>query len=77
LSFNSREATCTALPPSTAWQHFQAFWNHRWNNEDWMLEYATVDLNAEMRKSGMTISAGNETTFALRPPGKNVVGTKV
>ena len=66
-----------ALPPSTAWQHFQAFWNHRWNNEDWMLEYATVDLNAEMRKSGMTISAGNETTFALRPPGKNVVGTKV
>jgi len=46
----------TARPsPRTAWEHFQAFWNHRWNNEDWMLEYARFDMEGSMKKSGLKV----------------------
>ena len=45
-------------PPKTGWEQFSAFWTHRWNNEDWMLEYAALDFEGEMKKSGMKVGRG-------------------
>ena len=72
----------TAAPaPRTAWQHFQAFWNHRWNNEDWMLEYARFDMEGSMKKSGLKVlrnGNGRGAGGATQPmsAGGNMYGVK-
>ncbi len=64
-------------PPRTAWEHFQAFWNHRWNNEDWMLEYASLDFEGAMKTSGLKISRnGSGSGPAGRGENGNISGTK-
>ena len=64
-------------PPRTAWEHFQAFWNHRWNNEDWMLEYAALDFEGSMKSSGFKISRnGAGAGPAARGEKGNIIGTK-
>jgi ubiquinone/menaquinone biosynthesis C-methylase UbiE len=42
---------------------YQRWWDHRWNNEVWSLEYHALDFNAEIAKRGFTLN--KETKPAL------------
>jgi SAM-dependent methyltransferase len=62
--------------PRTAWEQFAAFWNHRWNIEDWMLEYAALDFNGELARNGLEV-ARNKGGGMYGPDGTgNVMGIK-
>jgi ubiquinone/menaquinone biosynthesis C-methylase UbiE len=62
-------------PPSTAMEQWTAFWNHRWNHEDWMMEYAALDFAGEMTNAGMKVQRG--TVNAGLRPGPNILGVKI
>lgn len=60
-------------PRATAYGTFSQWVDHRWNNEVWRLEYATVDFPGEMRKVGFDV---NEKGPAASRRRSNVIGTK-
>jgi hypothetical protein len=33
------------------------WWDHRWNNEVWSLDYHAMDFSAEIAKAGFTMPA--------------------
>ena len=43
-------------PPTTAFDKLYYWWHHRWNQEVWYEEYASVDMAAEMRKVGFEVT---------------------
>ena len=65
----------TGVPaPKAAYAKFRSWWDHRWNNEVWRLDYAGLDFSGAMRKAQMTV---NEKGPPSRPGASgNVLGTK-
>jgi predicted O-methyltransferase YrrM len=63
-------------PPKTAYQQWGAFWNHRWNHEDWMMEYAALDFAGEMTKAGMKVQRGT-VPAGLSNSSPNIMGVKI
>jgi ubiquinone/menaquinone biosynthesis C-methylase UbiE len=47
---------------ATAFRRYGEWKDHRWNNERWRLEHATVDFDAEMRKVGFTVEDRSDKT---------------
>lgn len=56
-----------------AYGNFTRWRDHRWNEEVWRLEYATVDFNGEMRKTGFEVVDEGPPAWRSR---YNVLGTK-
>lgn len=56
-----------------AYGNFTRWRDHRWNEEVWRLEYASVDFNGEMRKTGFEVVDEGPPAWRSR---YNVLGTK-
>jgi ubiquinone/menaquinone biosynthesis C-methylase UbiE len=53
---------------------FAEWWNHRWNNERWLLEYRDLDLAGAMRSAGFVVDENGPA--ARRDLQHNLVGYK-
>ncbi|MCB2107314.1 MAG: class I SAM-dependent methyltransferase [Rhodobacteraceae bacterium] len=62
-----------APAPKDAYGLYRQWWDHRWNNEVWRLEYANLDFFGAMREAGFEV---NEKGPAAGRARYNVVGTK-
>lgn len=56
-----------------AYGNYTRWRDHRWNEEVWRLEYASVDFNGEMRKTGFDVVDEGPPAWRSR---YNVLGTK-
>ncbi|MBM3513632.1 MAG: class I SAM-dependent methyltransferase [Alphaproteobacteria bacterium] len=60
--------------PKTAYGMYRQWWDHRWNNEVYRLDYAALDFAGAMKKAGFIV---NENGPAPGGRGKrNIMGTK-
>jgi ubiquinone/menaquinone biosynthesis C-methylase UbiE len=60
-------------PPKAAYAKFRSWWDHRWNNEVWRLEYTALDFADALRKADLAVGMGPPS----REGGKaNILGTK-
>jgi ubiquinone/menaquinone biosynthesis C-methylase UbiE len=48
-------------PKTSPIYSYMTWWDHRWNNERWRVEYASVDMDSELRKAGFTVQDNSET----------------
>jgi ubiquinone/menaquinone biosynthesis C-methylase UbiE len=55
LDFNYSKPKTSPVYSYTTW------WDHRWNNERWRVEYASVDMDAALQKAGFTVQDNSET----------------
>lgn len=60
-------------PPKTAYNAYQTWKDHRWNNEVWRIEYEEMDYFGHMEKVGFSVNRQGPGTWAHRT---NVVATK-
>jgi len=60
-------------PPSRPIGRFTSWWDHRWNNEVWRMEYTNLDFNGAMKANNLKIGDGPSSGRAERA---NVMATK-
>jgi ubiquinone/menaquinone biosynthesis C-methylase UbiE len=63
-----------AAPPQDPFSRFLEWWNYRWNNERWLMEYRELDLAHVMRKVGFHVDESGPP--ARRGLDRNLVGQK-
>ena len=51
---------------------FRTWWDHRWNNERWRMEYAALDFPGEIKGAGFDV----EVARSANPGFGNITGTK-
>jgi ubiquinone/menaquinone biosynthesis C-methylase UbiE len=61
-------------PPARPLARYTSWWDHRWNNEVWRMEYAALDFAGAMRQARFTVKDGPPAELGR---GKtNVMGVK-
>ena len=66
----------TGTPASkTAYSQYRQWWDHRWNNEVWRMEYTNLDFASAMRKAGFIVDENGPPAGPGRGK-KNIMGTK-
>jgi ubiquinone/menaquinone biosynthesis C-methylase UbiE len=63
-------------PPKTAYGQYRQWWDHRWNNEVWRLEYANLDFATAMRKAGYIVDENGPPAGRGGRANRNILGTK-
>lgn len=66
-------ATGRQRMPMTASAAFSVWWDHRWNNEVWSLDYRDTDYAATMRQAGFVV---DDTIKSARRGHGGLLGTK-
>jgi ubiquinone/menaquinone biosynthesis C-methylase UbiE len=69
----------TGAPPlKTAYAKFHAWWDHRWNDEVWRIEYAELDFKKVIRDAGLDLSFDSSPPpmTGAGPSKGNMMGTK-
>ena len=47
--------------PKAAYGRFRSWWDHRWNNEVWRLDYANLDFAEVIRNANLDLTMGPAT----------------
>jgi SAM-dependent methyltransferase len=50
-----------STPKTSPVYSYMTWWDHRWNNERWRVEYASVDMDSALGKAGFTVQDTSET----------------
>ncbi|MDX2224162.1 MAG: class I SAM-dependent methyltransferase [Rhodospirillaceae bacterium] len=61
--------------PKNAYGLYRQWWDHRWNNEVWRLEYAALDFAGAMREAGFIVDEKGPPAGMGRSR-NNIMGTK-